>query len=225
MTFPRDPAAPGRRTADPVTALPPDPSARADRLQRRLTERTADLKRVKAEYDNYRKRVHRDRLAIRQIAVSNVLTALLPVLDTVEQARAHGADERAFGLLADSLLRQTAALGLLPVGEEGEPFDPRRHEALAYTPSDDATGAVCTRVLRRGYRVGDHLLRPAEVAVTGPVTGPGPTTGPGAGPAASPATGRVTGPAAAPARPAAARPARQRTGTVSGTSDAARPLR
>ncbi|MDH2392543.1 nucleotide exchange factor GrpE [Streptomyces sp. HNM0663] len=167
MTFPRDPAAPGLGTSAPA-GPPPEPSAGTDRLRRRLAERTADLKRVKAEYDNYRKRVHRDRLAIRQIAVSNVLTALLSVLDTVEQARAHGADDRAFALVADSLRRETAALGLLPVGEEGEPFDPRRHEALVYTPSHDATAAVCTRVLRRGYRVGDHLLRPAEVAVTGP---------------------------------------------------------
>jgi len=58
-------------------------------LRRLLQERTADLQRVKAEYDNYRRRVRRDRVAVREIAVANVLRALLPVLDAVDRACAH----------------------------------------------------------------------------------------------------------------------------------------
>lgn len=137
------------------------------RLRQANAELTADLQRVKAEYDNYRKRVRRDRLAIREIAVTNVLAGLLPVLDAFEGARKQGPDD-GIDAVAEVLDEQLAALGLRTVGEPGEPFDPRTHEALAYTSSGDAAQAVCTEVFRHGYRVGDHLLRPAQVSVTGP---------------------------------------------------------
>ncbi|ALC24510.1 nucleotide exchange factor GrpE [Streptomyces pristinaespiralis] len=137
-------------------------------LRSRLSERTADLQRTKAEYDNYRKRVRRDRRAVQQIAVSNVLGALLPVLDTVVRAREHGETSKGFTSVADLLEEQLAALGLQSVGEVGEPFDPTAHEALDYTESEEQERPVCSAVLRPGYRVGDHLLRPAQVVVTGP---------------------------------------------------------
>lgn len=137
-------------------------------LRSQLSERTADLQRTKAEYDNYRKRVRRDRSAVQRIAVSNVLDALLPVLDTVVRAREHGETSKEFTSVADLLEERLAALGLQPVGEVGEPFDPTAHEALDYTESEQQERPVCSAVLRPGYRVGDHLLRPAQVLVTGP---------------------------------------------------------
>ncbi|MEV6655366.1 nucleotide exchange factor GrpE [Streptomyces sp. NPDC051219] len=139
--------------------------------QERLAEFTGDLQRLKAEYDNYRKRVQRDRLAIREIAVANVLTGLLPVLDAVEQARRHGEVTGPLTAIADLLESHLTALGLQPVGTPGQPFDPTTHEALTYRESPAADQPVCTAVLRRGYRVGDHLLRPAQVSVTGPAGG------------------------------------------------------
>ncbi|MFJ3106694.1 nucleotide exchange factor GrpE [Streptomyces sp. NPDC086835] len=147
------------------------------KLRSQLSERTADLQRTKAEYDNYRKRVRRDRRAVQEIAVSNVLGALLPVMDTVVQAREHGETSKGFTSVADLLEDRLAALGLQSVGEVGEPFDPTAHEALDYTESEQQERPVCSAVLRPGYRVGDHLLRPAQVVVTGPPTtaagGPG----------------------------------------------------
>nr|WTB28955.1 nucleotide exchange factor GrpE [Streptomyces sp. NBC_00830] len=140
----------------------------AARLRERIAELTEDLQRVKAEYDNYRKRVRRDRLAIREIAVANVLTGLLPVLDVVEAARRQGDGNGASGVLFDVLEERLAALGLRTVGAAGEPFDPNAHEAITYRASGTDHEAVCTEVLRHGYRVGDHLLRPAQVAVAGP---------------------------------------------------------
>ncbi|MET8947181.1 nucleotide exchange factor GrpE [Streptomyces sp. NPDC004542] len=137
-------------------------------LERLLQERTADLQRVKAEYDNYRKRVRRDRLAVRQIAAANVLTGLLPVLDAVDRACAHEPLTPGLKDIADTLESQAGALGLVAFGEAGDTFDPARHEALAHHVREDVDRLVCTAVLRPGYRLGDQLLRPAHVEVTGP---------------------------------------------------------
>ncbi|MET9472159.1 nucleotide exchange factor GrpE [Streptomyces sp. NPDC002917] len=142
--------------------------AEATRLREQIAELTEDVQRVKAEYDNYRKRVRRDRLAIREIAVVNVLSGLLPVLDVVEEARRQGDDIGAAAVLFNVLEEQLAALGLRTVGAAGDPFDPHTHEAIVYRTCGTDHEAVCTEVLRHGYRVGDHLLRPAQVAVAGP---------------------------------------------------------
>ncbi|MDF6040705.1 nucleotide exchange factor GrpE [Streptomyces sp. JH14] len=175
------PATEGRRPAQgPSTA-----EDRIRQLEAELAERTADLKRVKAEYDNYRKRVRRDRLAIREAAVANVLAGLLPVLDTIDRARALGDVTGGFHHVTRILEARLAALGLHAVGEAGEPFDPRMHEALTYTAASCAgsprtTGATCAQVLRRGYRVGAHLVRAAEVAVAErPPLEPAPAAPPG----------------------------------------------
>ncbi|MEU0835289.1 nucleotide exchange factor GrpE [Streptomyces sp. NPDC005969] len=144
---------------------PSGPENRIRQLEADLAERTADLQRVKAEYDNYRKRVRRDRLAIREAAVANVLAGLLPVLDAIDQARAQSSVTGGFHQVARLLESRLAELGLHGVGEAGEAFDPRIHEALTSTTVSDATSATCIEVLRPGYRVGTHLMRAAQVAV------------------------------------------------------------
>ncbi|WP_375803497.1 nucleotide exchange factor GrpE [Streptomyces sp. A012304] len=141
-----------------------DPSG----LRRLLEERTADLQRVKAEYDNYRKRVRRDRLAVGEIAVANVLRTLLPALDAVDRARAHEPLTPGLKEIGDTLRTGLGSLGLEAFGEVGDPFDPTWHDAVTQHVSPGADRLVCTRVLRRGYRLGDQLLRPAHVEVTGP---------------------------------------------------------
>jgi molecular chaperone GrpE len=138
------------------------------RLAARLAERTADLQRVKAEYDNYRKRVQRDRLAVREIAVSNVLAGLLPVLDALEEARRHGGMTGGIATVTQVLEDRLAALGLESIGEQGDPFDPLVHEALTSVRSEQVSRPTCAAVLRSGYRVGMHLLRPAQVEVAEP---------------------------------------------------------
>ncbi|MGW2570501.1 nucleotide exchange factor GrpE [Streptomyces sp. NPDC001537] len=142
-------------------------STELQELRRLVEERTADLQRVKAEYDNYRKRVRRDRLAVREIAVANVFRALLPVLDAVDRACAHEPLTPGLKDIADSLKDQLGSLGVTSFGEAGDPFDPACHDALTYQVSD-REGLVCSRVLRPGYRLGEQLLRPATVEVTGP---------------------------------------------------------
>lgn len=137
-------------------------------LRRELDERTADLKRVKAEYDNYRKRVRRDRTAVREIAAANVLRQLLPVLDAVDRTCRHEPLTPGLKDIAHTLRTQLAELGLQAFGIQGDPFDPALHEALTHHLTHGSDHPVCTEVLRPGYRLGTHLLRPAHVTVTGP---------------------------------------------------------
>jgi molecular chaperone GrpE len=137
-------------------------------LRSELEERTKDLQRVTAEYANYRKRVDRDRLAVVEQATGAVLTSLLPVLDDIDRARAHGDLTGAFASVAEQLQGNLTKLGLTAFGEPGDVFDPTWHEAVASTPRDDVTETTCAEVLRRGYALGERLLRPAMVAVAEP---------------------------------------------------------
>jgi molecular chaperone GrpE len=138
----------------------------------RLAERTADLQRLQAEYANYRKRVDRDRAAVREQAVAAVLTGMLPVLDAINQAREHGELSGGFKSVADSLQSAVGKLGLVAYGEKGDAFDPKIHEALTYTASPDVTEDTCVEIFQPGYKVGEKILRPARVAVAAPATGP-----------------------------------------------------
>jgi molecular chaperone GrpE len=138
----------------------------------RLAERTADLQRLQAEYANYRKRVDRDRAAVKEQAVAATLAGLLPVLDAISQARDHGELSGGFKSVADSLQAALGRLGLVTYGEKGDPFDPKIHEALTSSYSPDVAEDTCVEILQPGYKVGDRILRAARVAVAEPATGP-----------------------------------------------------
>ncbi|MEU4113537.1 nucleotide exchange factor GrpE [Kitasatospora sp. NPDC028055] len=148
--------------------------------KRELAERTADLQRLQAEYQNYRKRVERDRLTVREIAVSNILESLIPVLDDIGRAREHGEVTGGFKSVSDSLETVVAKLGLQQFGKEGEPFDPTQHEALMHSYSSDVTEDTCVQILQPGYRIGERIIRPAMVAVAEPQPGTQTTPGPDA---------------------------------------------
>jgi molecular chaperone GrpE len=137
-------------------------------LRAELEERTHDLQRITAEYANYRKRVDRDRGAAAEQTTGSVLTALLPVLDDIDRAREHGDLVGPFASVAETLTAVTGKLKLSAFGEKGDPFDPNRHEAVAHQTSPDVTEATCVEVMRRGYTLGERLLRPALVAVADP---------------------------------------------------------
>jgi len=133
-----------------------------------LDELTRDLQRVTAEYANYRKRVDRDRTLISEQATGSVLTSLLPVLDDLDRARNHGDLVGPFAAVADQLNAALSKFGLAAFGEKGDPFDPTLHEAVSHMSSPDVTETTCVEVMRRGYLLGDRLLRPALVAVADP---------------------------------------------------------
>ena len=155
-----------------VTAQAVKDGKQAADVAAQLAERTADLQRLQAEYANYRKRVDRDRAAVREQAVVGTLSGLLPVLDAIDQAREHGELSGGFKSVADSLQAALGRLGLVAYGEKGDPFDPKIHEALTHSYSSDVTEDTCVEILQSGYKVGDRILRPARVAVAEPATGP-----------------------------------------------------
>jgi molecular chaperone GrpE len=149
-------------------AATPALGAELEALRNELDERTHDLQRVTAEYANYRKRVDRDRSAAAEQTTGAVLTSLLPVLDDIDRAREHGDLVGPFASVAEQLTAVTGKLGLTGFGEKGDPFDPNRHEAVAHLTSADVTEPTCVDVMRRGYTLGERLLRAALVAVADP---------------------------------------------------------
>ncbi|MEU4621073.1 nucleotide exchange factor GrpE [Actinoplanes sp. NPDC023801] len=146
----------------------PGLGAELEALRNELEERTHDLQRVSAEYANYRKRVDRDRGAAAEQTTGKVLTDLLPILDDIDRAREHGDLVGPFASVAEQLTVVTGKLGLAAFGEKGDPFDPNRHEAVAHQTSADVDEPTCVEVMRRGYTLGERLLRPAMVAVADP---------------------------------------------------------
>ena len=142
-----------------------DRDAEVELMAAQLAERTADLQRLQAEYANYRKRVERDRMAVREQALANVLTELLPVLDDIGRAREHGELSGGFKSVAESLEAAAVKLGLTSYGEDGDPFDPNLHEALMHSYSagrdradlrpascSPATRSATGSCARRGWR-------------------------------------------------------------------------
>lgn len=152
-------------------------AAELDLARQEAAERTADLQRVTAEYANYRRRVDRDREAQAAAAKSSVVLELLPVLDDLDRARAHGDLTGSFGAVADKLVAAVAKLGLEPTGKVGDHFDPAVHEAVQFGTSAEVTEPTVTTVFRSGYSFAGKLLRPAVVVVTGPESGEAPESG------------------------------------------------
>ena len=95
-----------------------------------------------------------------------MVSELLTVLDDIERAQAHGDLSGAFKVVADKIVAGLTTHGLQPFGVSGDMFDPDVHEAVRHTTSPDVEGPTVTAVLRRGYRFGERVLRPAMVAVT-----------------------------------------------------------
>lgn len=129
----------------------------------------ADLKRVQAEFANYRKRIERDREATRELNIAEVVKGLLPVLDDLALAEAHGdLDDGPMAVIAQKLKASLDKFGLTLVGEKGDVFDPHLHEALVQVPTPDVTVNTVADVIAPGYKLGERLLRPAKVAVAVP---------------------------------------------------------
>jgi molecular chaperone GrpE len=138
-----------------------------------LAERTADLQRLQAEYANYRKRVDRDRQLIAENATYRVLAPIIEVLDTIDRAREHGeVGEGGFKAVADQLEGVVANLGLTRFGTPGDAFDPNLHEALSHLGTDPEVDVItCKHIAKAGYKIGDRVVRAAQVLVVDPVEG------------------------------------------------------
>ncbi|UOQ87617.1 nucleotide exchange factor GrpE [Agromyces endophyticus] len=133
-------------------------------------EHLADLKRVTAEYANYRKRTEANREIERERAVGAAVSVLLPVLDDLDRAEKHGdlEGDTAFATIAAKLRGAVEKLGLTAFGEVGEPFDPQHHEAIFQQPSDEVEVDTVADVVETGYQLGGVQLRAAKVVVKTP---------------------------------------------------------
>ncbi|MDA9786429.1 nucleotide exchange factor GrpE [Pontimonas sp.] len=125
--------------------------------------------RAEAELQNFRTRVERDRQANRETVIAEVIRSLLPVMDDLDRAEAHGdLAGTPLELVAQKLRSGFERYGIKPVGEVGEGFDPAIHEAMVRLPEAGATGETVAEVIEGGYTLGERLIRPAKVAVKVP---------------------------------------------------------
>ncbi|MEY2900543.1 MAG: hypothetical protein RL247_709 [Actinomycetota bacterium] len=125
--------------------------------------------RAEAELQNFRTRVERDRQANREAVIAEVIRSLLPVMDDLDRAEAHGdLAGTPLELVAQKLRSSFERYGVKPVGEVGEAFDPAIHEAMVRVPEAGAAGETVADVIEGGYTLGERLIRPAKVAVKVP---------------------------------------------------------
>lgn len=129
-----------------------------------------DLKRLQAEYANYRRRTEEQREIEIERAKGSVAKGLLPVLDDLDRAEKHGDLEEGspLAVIAEKLRGVVARLGVERYGEAGEPFDPQHHEAIFQAPTPGTEVPTILEVVEVGYRLGASELRPAKVVVAVP---------------------------------------------------------
>ena len=157
----------GEPQADQPEAGRPEVAGRP--VEQQLEERTADLQRLQAEYLNYKKRVERDRDLVRENATYQALAPIIDVLDNIDRAREHGPLDDGFRGVAEQLERVVAAQGLVKFGEPGDAFDPTVHEALSHIGTDpDVEVTTCKVIAKAGYRIGERVVRAAQVLVVDP---------------------------------------------------------
>jgi molecular chaperone GrpE len=171
-----DPQTPPAEAADAIApsdeaaagTLEPDDLAQARRERDEYYDR---LLRKTAEFDNYRKRVERERREMAQAVAGDVLESLLPVVDDFERALQAeiGADAAVYRKGVELIYKQLQDLlarrGVTPIETVGRPFDPRFHQAITYEPSPGHADGEVVEEVRRGYTLGERLLRPAMVKV------------------------------------------------------------
>ena len=162
---------------DLVDGVPEGATPSAEQLASALAERTLDLQRLQAEYVNYKRRVDRDRELVRENATYAALAPIVDVLDTIDRAResAQSSDselDEGLRAVADQLERVVANAGLVKFGEVGDAFDPRLHEALSHMGEDPDVEVTTAKVIAKaGYRIGDRVVRAAQVLVVDPAAG------------------------------------------------------
>ena len=137
-----------------------------------------DLKRLQAEYANYRRRTEEQRERDIERAKGEAAKGILPVLDDLDRAAKHGdlVEGSPFAQIGEKVRAVAERLGVTAYGEAGEAFDPQHHEAIFQAPTPGVEAPTVLEVVELGYRVGSVELRPAKVVVAVPVD---PSTGSG----------------------------------------------
>jgi len=180
---PQEPLVTDKRRIDPETGdvrpeaasaasedLSEDDMALLQEAERDLVAEYRDrAARAEAELQNFRTRVERDRQANREMVIAEVIRSLLPVMDDLDRAEAHGdLAGTPLELVAQKLRSTFERYEVKPLGEVGEAFDPAVHEAMVRIPEDGAEGETVADVIEGGYTLGERLIRAAKVAVKVP---------------------------------------------------------
>jgi len=166
----------GNREVPPAPTVP-ELEERLAALETERDEHLNDLKRVAADFENYRKRVARDQESLVARAHERLVKELLPVLDDLERALAAAEQheeaklEEGVRLVHQELAAALEREGLAEIETNGR-FDPHVHEALLSQPSEAEEGSVL-EVVQKGYRLGDRVVRPARVVVAAPAEADG----------------------------------------------------
>ncbi len=177
---------PGGTSGTGELAAPPASTngSEAETLQADIAALNDRLLRLQADFDNFRKRSQRERLELRRQIIEELLTELLPVMDHFEMGLDAAAKtgisnsvQSGFEAVRAQFIEVLKRWGVEEVEALGRPFDPHQHEAIAHEPSAEALPDTVLRVVRKGYRIGERLLRAAQVVVAGPTE----TTPPEAG--------------------------------------------
>lgn len=142
----------------------------AERLRRELEEQKDQYLRVLAEYDNFRKRTANEKSAVYNNAVSDTVLAILPIADNIglalEQENASAEDMRkGVEMIQSQIEAAFEKLGITPVGEVGEAFDPNLCNAIAHIEDESLGENVISQVFQKGYKLGDRMVRHAMVQV------------------------------------------------------------
>ncbi len=162
-----EPVAAGGDVEQDAVDLAADDALAVARME--SAERLADLQRLQAEFVNYKRRVERDRDLLKENATFKALAPIVEVLDTIDRAREHEPLDGGFKAVAEQLERTVAGSGLLKYGAPGDAFDPTVHEALSHLGEDpEVTVTSCKVVAKSGYKIGDRVVRAAQVLVVDP---------------------------------------------------------
>jgi molecular chaperone GrpE len=157
--------------ASEAGATPADASAEVEQVRRERDENYDRLLRKTAEFENYRRRMEKERRELAQYAAGDLLEALLPILDDFERALQAdaGADPDAYRQGVELIYKQLQDLlarrGVTGIDAVGKDFDPRFHQAITHEESPGRREGEVIEEVRRGYMHGDRLLRPAMVKV------------------------------------------------------------
>lgn len=144
-------------------------NAEVEKLKAELNEVNDLLLRTAAEFDNYKKRTEREKLSVAEYAKANVMKTLLPILDNADRAAAFEAGTEQYNKGIEMIVKELGILaeklGLREIGTVGEAFNPEIHEAIMHIEDENFGENTVAKVLQKGYKFGDTVVRPAMVQV------------------------------------------------------------
>ena len=144
-------------------------AAEIEALKTQLEEKNDLLLRTAAEFDNFKKRTEREKITTAEYAKAQVMKTLLPIIDNADRAAGfeHGTEQfnKGIELIVKQLADLSGKLGLVEIGNVGDPFDPTLHEAVMHIEDENFGENTVSQVLQKGYKFGDTVVRPAMVQV------------------------------------------------------------